>query len=73
MSWFVFTCFLCKVSNNSLYFYSHIVPLKFKDGKNTFLQSNAFYIMVVGRSQPAFTCSKLKIEALEKGVKYAQS
>ena len=27
----------------------------------------------VATSQPAFTCSKLTIETLEKGVKYVQS
>ena len=32
-----------------------------------------FHIYLWVRSQTAFTCSKLTIEALEKGVKYVQS
>ena len=33
----------------------------------------AYFIMHYFTSQPAFTCSQLKIKTLEQGVKYVQS
>ena len=41
-----------------------------------YVQNNNFSdvgLYYSGESQPAFTCSKLTSETLEKGVKYAQS
>ena len=32
-----------------------------------------FWFAITSHTQPAFTCSKLTIETLEQGVKYAQS
>ena len=37
------------------------------------LPSHRYISCLSVSTQPAFTCSKLKIEALEQGVKYVQS
>ena len=43
------------------------------NGLNKYLKPADVFAFQVALTQPGFTCSKLTIETLEQGVKYAQS
>ena len=42
------------------------------NGLNKYLKTADVFAFQVALTQPGFTCSKLTIETLEQGVKYAQ-
>ena len=54
-----------------MYFDFTGLKIKFQNQIVIYRYARAFCVLI--QSQPAITCSKLTIEALERGVKYVQS
>ena len=51
-----------------------VLPMLLSNLRHQYIISYYIITLIITvRTQPAFTCSKLTIEALEQGVKYVQS